>query len=249
MLACSSEIGNEMFQSHSAFHPLRLLFASSPSSTFRSFSYVFSRTFLCSASATMSSVPIPNIEALRAVIRQGGDVTAALAAMTSAANASRAAALAAMASTATNASSSATAAAAAEVANREGQDDGHEVEDEISYTPYKPTKLKFGRDHPDPVVENATLAAVTPPDISYSEYELSAVASYCDHFYNTNHIIPNPHYTSHCTGHRSCNAFGHNSHGQTVQPSVGGDSLRLPASHDGPTETADAIEPFQPPRH
>ena len=117
----------------------------------------------------MSSVPTPNIEALRAIIRQGGDVAAALSAMTSAANASSSAALAAMASAA-NASSSATAAAA-EVANREGQDDGHEVEDEISYTPYKPTKLKYGRDHPDPVVENATLAAVTPPDITYSEYE------------------------------------------------------------------------------
>jgi hypothetical protein len=116
-----------------------------------------------------SSVPIPNIEAYRALIRQGGDVSAAIAAMTSAA---------ARAAAAANASSStaATAAAAAkEVANREGQDDGHEVEDEISYTPYKPTKLKYGRDHPDPVVENATLAAVTPPDITYSECELSAI--------------------------------------------------------------------------
>jgi len=39
---------------------------------------------------------------------------------------------------------------------------------EISYTPYKPAKLKYGRNHPDPVVENATLAAVAPPDITYN---------------------------------------------------------------------------------
>ena len=32
-------------------------------------------------------------------------------------------------------------------ANQEGQDDGHEVEDDISYTPYKPTKLKYVSDH------------------------------------------------------------------------------------------------------
>jgi len=51
---------------------------------------------------------------------------------------------------------------------QEGQDDGHEVEDDIAYTPYKPTKLKYGRNHPDPVVENATLAAVAPPDITYN---------------------------------------------------------------------------------
>ena len=38
------------------------------------------------------------------------------------------------------------------------EDIGEETED-VSYTPYKPAKLGFGRPHPDPVVENATLAA------------------------------------------------------------------------------------------
>lgn len=32
---------------------------------------------------------------------------------------------------------------------------------------YKPAKLSFGRPHPDPVVETASLAAVEPPDITY----------------------------------------------------------------------------------
>jgi len=108
----------------------------------------------------MSSVPSPNIEALRDVLRQGGDAAAALAAMVAVARASSSTSAAADKKPSPN-----------EVANRE-QDDGHEVEDEISYTPYKPTKLKYGRDHPDPVVENATLAAVTPPDITYSEYHI-----------------------------------------------------------------------------
>lgn len=53
-----------------------------------------------------------------------------------------------------------------DVANQEGREnDGHEFEDDISYTPYKPAKLKHGRNHTDPVVENATLAAVAPPAI------------------------------------------------------------------------------------
>jgi hypothetical protein len=108
----------------------------------------------------MSSVPSPNIEALRDVLRQGGDAAVALAAMVAVARASSSTSAAADKKPSPN-----------EVANRE-QDDGHEVEDEISYTPYKPTKLKYGRDHPDPVVENATLAAVTPPDITYSEYHI-----------------------------------------------------------------------------
>jgi hypothetical protein len=116
------------------------------------------------------TIPSPGIEALRDALRQGGDAAAAMAAIAAASRASMAAI--AEASRALSATSSAAAdkkPSSKEVANQEGQDDGHEVEDEISYTPYKPTKLKYGRDHPDPVVENATLAAVTPPDITYSE--------------------------------------------------------------------------------
>jgi hypothetical protein len=109
----------------------------------------------------MSSVPSPSIEVLRDVLRQGGDAAAALAAMVAVARASSS-----ISSAASDKKTSPN-----EVANQE-QDDGHEVEDEISYTPYKPTKLKYGRDHPDPVVENATLAAVTPPDVTYSEYNI-----------------------------------------------------------------------------
>ena len=40
----------------------------------------------------------------------------------------------------------------------EGDEIEDEDADEIQYKPYRPSKLKFGRDHPDPVVENASLA-------------------------------------------------------------------------------------------
>ena len=42
------------------------------------------------------------------------------------------------------------------------------MEEEITYTAYSPSKLNFGRPHPDPCVENATLADVTPPEITYN---------------------------------------------------------------------------------
>ena len=45
-----------------------------------------------------------------------------------------------------------------------------EGDDEISsvtYTRYKPQKVTFGEDHPDPVVENSTLSAVEPPNVEY----------------------------------------------------------------------------------
>ena len=34
-----------------------------------------------------------------------------------------------------------------------------------TYSNYKPTKLQIGRQHPDPVVETASLASVEPPDV------------------------------------------------------------------------------------
>ena len=40
--------------------------------------------------------------------------------------------------------------------------------DEKGYSQYTPSKVKDGRPHPDIVVENATLAAVLPPDPTYS---------------------------------------------------------------------------------
>ena len=101
-----------------------------------------------------TSAPSPTISALRNALHQGADPAAAYAAM-----------IAAAAKGSRDKKPSATELAAVE---KEGEDDGHEVEDEISYTPYKPAKLKYGLDHPDPVVENATLAAVAPPNITYN---------------------------------------------------------------------------------
>lgn len=37
----------------------------------------------------------------------------------------------------------------------------------MSYTVYEPRKLKLGVPHPDPVVENASMAAVDPPELWY----------------------------------------------------------------------------------
>uniref|UniRef100_A0A7S3JZA5 Strawberry notch AAA domain-containing protein n=1 Tax=Aureoumbra lagunensis TaxID=44058 RepID=A0A7S3JZA5_9STRA len=37
--------------------------------------------------------------------------------------------------------------------------------DEVEFADYVPQKLKFGIAHPDPVVENASLSAVSPPDL------------------------------------------------------------------------------------
>ena len=45
------------------------------------------------------------------------------------------------------------------------QDD--DAAEDVPYKAYRPQKLGFGRPHPDPVVENSTLAAVEPPEITY----------------------------------------------------------------------------------
>ena len=50
---------------------------------------------------------------------------------------------------------------------KEEAEDVEEAE-EITYTSYRPMKLNFGKDHPDPVVENSTLSAVAPPDVTYN---------------------------------------------------------------------------------
>uniref|UniRef100_A0A0K2TS10 Protein strawberry notch n=1 Tax=Lepeophtheirus salmonis TaxID=72036 RepID=A0A0K2TS10_LEPSM len=46
-----------------------------------------------------------------------------------------------------------------------------------TYSNYKPPKLKIGRNHPDPVVETASLASVEPPEVWY---EVSIPASTID---------------------------------------------------------------------
>ena len=38
--------------------------------------------------------------------------------------------------------------------------------DDVAYTAYQPAKLPYGRPHPDPVVENSSLGAVQPPDVT-----------------------------------------------------------------------------------
>jgi len=38
--------------------------------------------------------------------------------------------------------------------------------DEVAYTAYRPAKIGYGRPHPDPVVENSSLGAVQPPDVT-----------------------------------------------------------------------------------
>ena len=50
----------------------------------------------------------------------------------------------------------------------ETADEEDDAAEDVSYQPYKPQKLNFGYPHPDPVVENSTLSAVKPPDISYN---------------------------------------------------------------------------------
>lgn len=37
----------------------------------------------------------------------------------------------------------------------------------MSYTVYRPKKLDLGIPHPDPVVENTSMAAVEPPELWY----------------------------------------------------------------------------------
>jgi len=54
------------------------------------------------------------------------------------------------------------------IQDREHQEERLDDEQEITYKEYSPKKLKFGRPHPDPVVENSTLGSVEPPDITYN---------------------------------------------------------------------------------
>ena len=91
------------------------------------------------------------MDALRQAISSGSNAAAALSAMVAASRGSSSSAAAT--STSASAAGSASSSTANEQVDRkpsaqelakenEGQDDGHEVDDEISYTPYKPAKLK-----------------------------------------------------------------------------------------------------------
>ena len=59
--------------------------------------------------------------------------------------------------------------------DEEGDDDAHERGD--TFSDYRPAKLALGCDHPDPVVETASLAAVEPPDVTYELHLDDVVAA------------------------------------------------------------------------
>ncbi len=45
------------------------------------------------------------------------------------------------------------------------EDDGNDI-----YATYRPAKVKEGTEHPDAIVETASLASVVPPEISYQHH-------------------------------------------------------------------------------
>ena len=97
---------------------------------------------------------------------------AAMAAMSNnpsaaAAAAASMAAAAASSSSTTNPRSSSTSEDDEKQKTRQSEEQEDDEED-ITYTPYKPAKVKYGKPHPDKVVENSTLSAVAPPDITYN---------------------------------------------------------------------------------
>ncbi|CAH8845743.1 unnamed protein product [Trichobilharzia szidati] len=49
----------------------------------------------------------------------------------------------------------------------EDMDEDEDLAQAETYADYIPLKLKFGRKHPDPVVESSSLSSVSPPDIHY----------------------------------------------------------------------------------
>lgn len=93
-------------------------------------------------------------------------MAAAMAASTAAAASASTTTTAAPSRSSTTSSSSATTTDKDK--KKKDQNEEEDDEEDITYTPYKPAKLKYGKPHPDKVVENATLAAVAPPDITYN---------------------------------------------------------------------------------
>lgn len=49
-----------------------------------------------------------------------------------------------------------------------GNEQQFDVQESAVYRSYAPSRFKAGRDHPDPVVENATLSATLPPPVTYN---------------------------------------------------------------------------------
>ena len=51
--------------------------------------------------------------------------------------------------------------------------------DDVAYTAYQPAKLPYGRPHPDPVVENSSLGAVQPPDVTCTYFSNTKICILC----------------------------------------------------------------------
>ncbi|CAN0491720.1 unnamed protein product, partial [Ectocarpus sp. 12 AP-2014] len=60
------------------------------------------------------------------------------------------------------------AAAEAELKRQDEEEGFDDAVDDVSYTVYRPKKLDIGIPHPDPVVENTSMAAVDPPELWYN---------------------------------------------------------------------------------
>eukprot|EP00980_Cylindrotheca_fusiformis_P014949 scaffold4095_cov117-Cylindrotheca_fusiformis.AAC.6 len=71
-------------------------------------------------------------------------------------------------STTTISSADAAAAQQHEGQERQNDEDNDDAAEALSYKAYRPKKVRFGKPHPDPVVENSTLSAVEPPDVTYN---------------------------------------------------------------------------------
>jgi len=63
------------------------------------------------------------------------------------------------------------------IADRAGLDDHEkdEAESNTLFVPYAPAKLTGGKQHPAPIVESASMAAVLPPDITYRPHLASEI--------------------------------------------------------------------------
>ena len=61
----------------------------------------------------------------------------------------------------------ATVPAAAAVGGEDKEDTFEDADEEVVYSNYKPAMLRIGHEHPDLLVQSASLAAVLPPPITY----------------------------------------------------------------------------------
>lgn len=113
--------------------------------------------------SSYSAEAMARLQAVLAASANNPSAAAAAAAVMAASMASSSA------TTTTSAASSRSSSSEDDDKKKSNQNEEEEDEEEdITYTPYKPAKLCYGKPHPDKVVENSTLAAVAPPDITYN---------------------------------------------------------------------------------